>query len=447
MHRADPFRTREKARSANPSGMRSEPTRDPAQRQHLPWRAVALVLPGNRGVWAADRSNKPVVHFGGKFRIVDFALSNCVNSGIRRIGVITQHKSHSLQRHLRRGWAHLKSGADELVDLLPTEQRKDAEHGYRGTADAVLQNQAIVDGVNADYVVVIDGDHIYKMNYALMLADHVAKGRECTVACIDLPRDEACDVGVVVVNQPWQITDIGEGVAAPRTPDSADRALVSMGVYIFNAGYLAAELVRDRADPASSHDFARDIVPRAVRSGDAAAHLFARSCVGSAPGAMPYWRDVGTVDAFWEANIDLTTVQPQLNLYDAHWPIWTHQPQLAPAKFLHDQADRRGMAVNSVVAGGCIVSGSVRRSVLFSEVCVHSYASVEWSVLLPGVDVGRHARLHRVVVERDCKIPEGLVIGEDAVADAERFSRSNGGVTLVTAEMLERLSSQPCATT
>ena len=427
--------------------MQPDLRREHAQRQHLPWRAVALLLPGGRAAPENDRNARPAVHFGGKFRIVDFALSNCVNSGIRRIGVITQHKSHSLQRHLRRGWAYLKSGADELVDLLPTEQRKDAEHGYHGTADAVLQNQAIVDGANADYVVVIDGDHIYKMNYALMLADHVAKGRECTVACIEVPRGGAPAFGAMVVNQLCQITDIGESVAAQCMADGAERSLASMGVYIFNAGYLAAELVRDRADPASSHDFAKDIVPHAVRSGNAAAHPFTRSCVGCAPGATPYWRDVGTIDAFWDANIDLTAARPLLNLYDAHWPIWTHQPQLAPAKFLHDQGDRRGMAVESLVAGGCVVSGSVRRSVLFSEVRVHSYARVELSVLLPGVDVGRHARLHRVVVERDCTIPDGLVVGEDAAVDAERFFRTAGGVTLVTAEMLERLSPQACANT
>jgi glucose-1-phosphate adenylyltransferase len=420
--------------------------RDLTQRQHLPWRAVALVLPGGYGAPATDRHAKPAVYFGGKFRIVDFALSNCVNSGIRRIGVITQHKSHSLQRHLQRGWATLKSGADELVDLLPTKQRKDAAHGYRGTADAVLQNLAIVDSASAEYVVVIDGDHIYKMNYALMLADHVARGRECTVACIEVPDDQACAFGAMLVNAQWQITGIVENTtAAPFEPGGADRALASMGVYIFNAKYLASELARALAEPASQHDFARDIVPRAVRGGHAAAHPFARSCVGSAAGATPYWRDVGTIDAYWDANIDLTATQPRLDLYDAHWPIWTHQAQLAPAKFLHDQPGRRGMAIESLVAGGCIISGSVRRSVLFSAVRVHSYASVEWSVLLPGVEVGRHARLRRVVVERDCTIPAGLVVGEDAIADAERFFRTDKGITLVTAEMLERLHPQPHA--
>ncbi len=422
--------------------------RDATQRQHLPWRAVALILPGGCRLQGAERNARPAIYFGGKFRIVDFALSNCVNSGIRRIGVITQHKIHSLQRHLQRGWAALKSGSDDLIDLLPTAQREDTEHGYHGKADAVLQQQAMVAGANAQYVVVIDGDHIYKMNYALMLADHVAKGRECTVACIDVPHAETCAFGVMVVNEQWQITDISEQVDAPlRTPGRAGRLLASMGVYIFNASYLFAELARDAANPSSSHDFARDVVPLAVRSGNAAAHPFSRSCVGSAPGVAPYWRDVGSIDAYWEANIDLTAAQPLLNLYDAHWPIWTHQAQLAPTKFLHNQPDRRGMAVESLVAGGCIISGSVLRSVLFPEVRVHSYAVVDGSVLLPGVEVGRHARLSRVVVERDCVIPDGLVIGEDATVDAERFFRTDRGITLVTASMLERLSLRPLATT
>ena len=420
--------------------------RELTQRRHLPWRAVALVLTGGFGAQETDRNAKPAIYFGGKFRIVDFALSNCVNSGIRRIGVITQHRSHSLQRHLQRGWAFLRSGTDELVDLLPTEQRKDAEHGYRGTADAVLQNQSIVDSIGAEYVVVIDGDQIHKMNYALMLADHVAKGRECTVACIEVPHEEACALGVIVVNEQWQITALVEKPSAPSCmPRGVNRSLVSMGIYVFNAKYLAGELARDRADQNSSHDFGKDIVPHAIRSGNAAAHPFTASCVGRTPGAAPYRRDVGTIDAYWDANVDLTAAQPMLDLYDTHWPIWTYQAQLAPTKFLHNEPDRRGMAVESVVAGGCIISGSVLRSVLFSAVRVHSYASVEWSVLLPGVVVGRHARLRRVVVERDCSIPDGLVIGEDATADAERFLRTDSGITLVTAEMIERLSCQPCA--
>jgi glucose-1-phosphate adenylyltransferase len=305
----------------------------------------------------------------------------------------------------------------------------------------VSQNQDILDSYNAEYVVVLGGDHIYKMNYAAMLADHVAKGRECTVACIDVPREEAKAFGVMAVDAQWNITDFVEKPAEPPlVPGSSDRSLASMGIYIFNARYLYAELARDMADPQSSHDFGKDIIPRAVRTGNAAAHPFALSCVGTAPGATPYWRDVGTIDSYWDANIDLTATEPLLNLYDTHWPIWTHQAQLAPAKFVHNEPDRRGMAVESLVSGGSIISGSVLRSVLFSAVRVHSYASVEWSVLLPGVEVGRRARLKRVVVDRGCTIPDGLVIGEDAQADAARFSRSASGITLVTAEMLARLA-------
>ncbi|MDZ7812317.1 MAG: glucose-1-phosphate adenylyltransferase [Ideonella sp.] len=418
-------------------------TQEVAQRIDLPKRAIALVLAGGRGSrlhHLTDRRAKPAVYFGGKFRIVDFALSNCLNSGIRRIGVITQYKSHSLLRHLQRGWAILKSEMNEFVDLLPAQQRMDEESWYRGTADAVSQNQDILDSYNAEYVVVLGGDHIYKMNYALMLADHVAKGRECTVACIEVPREEAKGFGVMAVDAEWRITDFVEKPAEPPTvPGNPNMSLASMGIYIFNAKYLRDELARDMADPDSSHDFGKDIIPRAVRLGQAAAHPFAMSCVGSAPGTAPYWRDVGTIDSYWDANIDLTATEPQLNLYDTLWPIWTHQAQLAPAKFVHNQAERRGMALESMISGGSIISGQVLRSVLFSSVRVHSYSQVEWSVLLPEVEVGRHVRLNRVVVDRGCSIPDGTVIGEDAEADARRFFRTDSGITLVTREMLARL--------
>ena len=420
------------------------PRSDHTHRLHLPQRAVALVLAGDSGglqLLPNGHRAAPVAHFGGKFRTVDFALSNCLNSGIRRVGVVTPYKSHSLERHLERGWAFLKSGANPFVNLLPAERPKDGEHRLRGTADTVAQHQDILDSYLAEYVLVLGGDHIYKMNYAAMLADHVAKGRECTVACIEVPRDEARACAVVVVDEQWRITGFIDRPAEPAcVPGSIDRALASMGIYIFNAKYLYAELARDRADSASSHDFGKDIVARAVRSGHAAAHPFALSCVGTAPGNTPYWRDVGTIDAYWSANIDLTAAEPLLDLYDTHWPIRTNHAELAPAKFMHNQPDRRGMAVESLVAGGSVISGSVSRSVLFSAVRVHSYASVEWSVLLPEVDVGGHARLRRVVVERGCTIPHGLVIGEDAVADAERFVRSDNGITLVTAERLARLA-------
>lgn len=411
----------------------------------LPKRAVALVLAGGRGSrlkQLTDRRAKPAVYFGGKFRIVDFALSNCLNSGIRRIGVITQYKSHSLLRHLQRGWAFLKTEMNEFVDLLPAQQRIDEESWYRGTADAVYQNQDILAAYGADYIVVLAGDHIYKMNYALMLADHVAQGRECTVACIEVPRAEATAFGVMHVDAQRRIVDFVEKPAdPPPMPGKPDKALASMGIYVFNARYLYRELERDMADPNSSHDFGKDIIPAAVRNSQAVAHPFDISCVGVKPGALPYWRDVGTIDAYWDANIDLTATVPELDLYDTRWPIWTYQPQLPPAKFVHNQDDRRGMAIESLVSGGCIVSGRAFRSLMFSNVRVHSHSEVNWSVLLPGAVVGRGARLNRVVVDRGCIIPDGMVIGEDAVADAKNFYRSEQGITLVTRGMLEAMRS------
>ncbi len=410
----------------------------------LPKRAVALVLAGGRGSRLkslTDRRAKPAVYFGGKFRIVDFALSNCLNSGIRRIGVITQYKSHSLLRHVQRGWGFLKAEMNEFVDLLPAQQRTDDESWYRGTADAVYQNQDILASYGADYIIVLAGDHIYKMNYALMLADHVAKGRDCTVGCIAVPKAEATAFGVMAIDEHYKITDFVEKPAEPPTmPGDDTRSLASMGIYIFNARFLYKELERDINDPESSHDFGKDIIPRAVRNGNASAHPFSLSAVGTRFNEEPYWRDVGTIDAYWDANIDLTATDPLLNLYDTRWPIWTHQAQLPPAKFVHNQDDRRGMAIESVVSGGCIVSGNVHRSVLFSSVRVHSHSVVSWSVLLPGVQVGRNARLTRTVIDRGCTIPDGMVIGEDPVLDNERFYRSENGITLVTREMLDKIT-------
>ena len=409
----------------------------------LPKRTVALVLAGGRGSrlkHLTDRRAKPGVYFGGKFRIIDFTLSNCMNSGIRRIGVITQYKSHSLIRHIQRGWAFLKSEMNEFVDLLPAQQRVDEESWYRGTADAVYQNHDILEGYGADYIIVLAGDHIYKMNYALMLADHVAKGHECTVACITVPRAEATGFGVMAVDAHNLITDFVEKPAdPPAMPGRPDMALASMGIYIFNAPYLYRELERDINDAASSHDFGKDIIPHAVRNRQAVAHSFSVSGVPGKPGDEPYWRDVGTIDAYWDANIDLTATDPLLNLYDTRWPVWTYQAQLPPAKFVHDQPDRRGTAIESLVSGGCIISGTVHRSVLFSSVRVHSYSVVSWAVLLPEVQVGRGARLTRVVVDRGCVIPDGMVIGEDAALDTQRFYRSDNGITLVTVSMLAKL--------
>jgi glucose-1-phosphate adenylyltransferase len=410
----------------------------------LPKRAIALVLAGGRGsrlMNLTDRRAKPAVYFGGKFRIVDFALSNCLNSGIRRIGVITQYKSHSLLRHVQRGWAFLKSEMNEFVDLLPAQQRNDDESWYRGTGDAVYQNRDILESYGAEYIVVLAGDHIYKMNYALMLADHVAKGRQCTVACIAVPRSEASAFGVMAIDENETITAFLEKPAdPPAMPGNPEMSLASMGVYIFNAKYLYDELELDMANTDSSHDFGKDIIPRAVQNGCAAAHPFALSSVPNGNTEEPYWRDVGTIDAYWDANIDLTATEPKLNLYDKHWPIWTYQAQLPPAKFVHNEGDRRGMAIESLVSGGCIVSGQVFRSVLFSSVRVHSHAEVNWSVVLPEVNIGRGARLTRTIVDRGCQIPENMVIGENAELDAGRFHRSESGITLVTPEMLRNLA-------
>ena len=414
----------------------------------LPGRAIALVLAGGRGSRLhelTDRRAKPAVYFGGKFRIVDFALSNCVNSGIRRVGVVTQYKSHSLLRHLQRGWSFLRSEMNEFVDLLPAQQRVSEDSWYRGTADAVYQNIDILDTYHPrpEYVVVLAGDHVYKMNYAAMLVDHVEHGAECSVACIEVPCEDARGFGVMAVNAEGMITDFVEKPQnPPAMPDKPGVSLCSMGIYVFNARYLYDELARDIADPDSAHDFGKDIIPRAVKNGVARAHAFSRSCV-LAPeerGKEPYWRDVGTVDAYWEANIDLTATDPALNLYDRGWPIWTHQQQLPPAKFVHIQPGRLGVAIESSVSGGCIVSGEVNRSLLFSICRIHSYSKVSWSVLLPEVDVGRHARLSHCVIDHGCRIPEGLVIGEDPVEDARRFRRTANGITLVTRQMLDQLT-------
>ena len=410
----------------------------------LPKKCFAMVLAGGRGSrlkQLTERRAKPAVYFGGKFRIVDFTLSNCLNSGIRRIGMATQYKSHSLLRHLQRGWSFMKSELNEHIDLMPAQQRISEDAWYRGTADAVFQNLDIIQANNPEYILVLAGDHVYKMDYSILLADHVEKGAQCTVACTEVPVQDAPGYGVMAVDPSNRITGFVEKPARPPTlPGKPEVALASMGVYIFNAGYLYETLAADLADSTSSHDFGKDVIPRAVREGVAAAHSFEASCVTTDRSSKPYWRDVGTIDAYWEANIDLTAVQPTLDMYDTKWPIWTYQEQLPPAKFVFNRDDRRGMAVDSLVSGGCIVSGShVDRSLLFSSCRINSYCSLREAVLLPSVTVGRHCRLTRVVIDHGCTIPAGMVIGEDAVEDAKRFERTEGGVTLVTRNMLDRL--------
>jgi glucose-1-phosphate adenylyltransferase len=402
------------------------------------------VLAGGRGSrlkQLTDKRAKPAVYFGGKFRIVDFALSNCVNSGIRRIGVVTQYKSHSLLRHIQRGWSFLRAEMNETVDLLPAQQRIDEEHWYRGTADAVFQNLDIIQSSHPEYIVVLAGDHVYKMDYSLMLEDHVAHGGGCTVGCIEVPRAEASAFGVMAIDDTRKITSFLEKPAdPPPMPGKEQVSLASMGIYVFDAEYLYKTLEDDLANPASSHDFGKDVIPRMVAEGRAAAHPFAMSCIVNPNGAPPYWRDVGTIDAFWSANLDLASIDPELDIYDTEWPIWTHQRQLPPAKFIPNHDGTHGVAVNTIVSGGCIVSGSqIASAVFFSNVRVHSYCSIEQAVVLPGVVIERNCRLRKVVLDRGCKLPQGLVVGEDAAADAARFERTEGGVVLITREMLARL--------
>lgn len=415
---------------------------DELQGLQLPKQAYAFILAGGRGSRLAQMTDircKPAVYFGGKFRIVDFALSNCLNSGIRRIGVLTQYKSHSLLRHLQRGWAFLKSEFNEFIDLLPAQQRIDESSWYRGTADAVFQNLDIVRSYGTRYILVLAGDHIYKMNYAVALAHHVRSGAPCTVGCIEVPRTEASGFGVMAVGDDRRITEFLEKPAdPPGMPGRPDSSLASMGIYIFDAEYLFDALTRDAARTDSAHDFGRDVIPDIVARGDAVAQPFSLSCVGGAADDEPYWRDVGTLDAYWEANIDLTATVPALNLYDRTWPIWTYQEQLPPAKFVHNWESRRGMAIESLVSGACIISGEVNQSLLFSRCRVHSFAKVESSVLLPEVEVGRGARLNRCIIDHGCRIPDGMVIGHDAAHDAERFHRTENGIVLVTPKLLER---------
>jgi glucose-1-phosphate adenylyltransferase len=400
---------------------------------------LALVLAGGRGSrlmhltqWRA----KPAVPFGGKFRIIDFPLSNCINSGIRRVGVITQYKAHSLIRHLQRGWSFLHGEFGEEIELMPASQRIE-ESWYRGTADAVYQNLDIIRAHRPEYVLVLAGDHIYKMDYGKMLVDHVSAKADVTIGAVEVPIADAVGLGTMSVDSHGRVISFAEKSPTPAPlPDAPNRTLASMGIYVFGAEFLYEALARTLS-PDTTHDFGRDLIPSLVASDKVVAHRFADSAVGTRVGQRPYWRDVGTVDAYWEANIDLISVVPSLNLYDASWPIWTYQEQVPPAKFVLDQEGRRGAAIDSLVSGGTIVSGSsVRRSLLFTSVRAHSYSDIEDSVILPNVTIGRHCRLRRVVVDKLCEIPEGTIVGEDAEADARRFYRTDRGITVITPEML-----------
>ncbi len=397
---------------------------------------LALILAGGRGSRLKHLTkwrSKPAVPFGGKFRIVDFPLSNCINSGIRRVGVLTQYKAHSLILHIQRGWGFLRGEFGEFVELLPAQQRIESSW-YEGTADAVYQNLDILRSHNPDYVLILAGDHVYKMDYGTMIAEHVESGADMTVGCLTVDLKTAKEFGVMTVDETNRVIDFQEKPDKPKPlPGRNDVALASMGIYVFNRKFLFEQLIKDADTPNSTHDFGKDIIPRVISHYRVQAYPF----TDTTSGKQAYWRDVGTLDAFWSSNIELIGVTPPLNLYDRSWPIWTYQEQLPPAKFVFDDDERRGMAVDSMVSGGCVISGAkVQGSLLFSNVRVNSYSEVDHTVVLPDVNIGRNCRITRAVIDRGCDIPEGTVIGEDPIADAERFYVSEQGIVLVTPEML-----------
>ncbi|MDB5683328.1 MAG: glgC [Sphingomonas bacterium] len=407
--------------------------------------AMAYVLAGGRGsrlMELTDQRAKPAVFFGGKNRIIDFALSNALNSGIRRIGVATQYKAHSLIRHLQNGWSFFRSERNESMDILPASQRNSEDNWYMGTADAVFQNLDIIESHAPRYMVVLAGDHIYKMDYELMLRQHVDSGADVTVGCIEVPRAEASGFGVMHVDENERIIAFLEKPAdPPAMPSNPDAALASMGIYVFETQFLFDRLHEDAADPDSDHDFGRNIIPKIVAHGNAVAHHFGKSAIRSEARSEAYWRDVGTLDAYFEANLDLTNIVPDLNLYDREWPIWTAMEMTAPAKFVHDSPDRRGQAVSSLVSGDCIISGALLdQSLLFTGVRVNSYSHINRSVILPRVEIGRSVRLTNVIVDRGVRIPSGLVVGEDPVLDASRFRYTEKGVCLITQTMIDRIA-------
>ena len=406
--------------------------------------AMAYVLAGGRGsrlMELTDYRAKPAVYFGGKSRIIDFALSNALNSGIRRMGVATQYKAHSLIRHLQRGWNFMRTERNESFDILPASQRVSEDQWYAGTADAVFQNIDIIESYGPEYIIILAGDHIYKMDYELMLRQHVDQNADVTIGCLEVPRMEATGFGVMHVDEADRIVAFVEKPKdPPAIPGQPDMALASMGIYVFRTKFLIEELNRDAADPNSARDFGNNIIPHIVQHGKAVAHRFTKSCIRSSFESVAYWRDVGTVDAYWEANIDLTDITPELDLYDKEWPIWTYAEIKPPAKFVHDEEGRRGSAISSLVSGDCIVSGAaLRRSLLFTGVRANSFSSLEEAVVLPEVVISRNARLKKVVIDRGVVIPENLVVGEDPELDAKRFRRSEKGVCLITQPMIDRL--------
>lgn len=409
---------------------------------------LVLVLAGGRGsrlYELTDNRAKPAVYFGGSCRIIDFALSNCINSNLNRIGVVTQYMAHSLLRHLQHTWSFLPRERFEFVDMLPARQQLDDSTWYRGTADAVYQNCEIMKThYRPKYVLILAGDHIYKMNYAQMLLDHVSSGAKCTVGCIEVEKEKATEFGVMAVNENLQVTEFIEKPADPPTMKGRpDTSLASMGIYVFDADYLYDILEREFQKPNSSHDFGKDVIPQALKEGVLYAHPFSRSCMGLNPQGQIYWRDVGTLDAFWEANIDLVTEHPQLDLFDKRWPIRSTPQQTAPSKFFYRNLRKTRALDNSLVSGGCIINDAlISNSVLFDHVVLKEGAQVEYSVVLPNVTIGRDVIIKRAIIDRRCHIPDGMQIGLDLELDAQRFRVSKNGIVLVTEKMLKKLVSQ-----
>ena len=398
---------------------------------------VALILAGGRGTrlhQMTDWRAKPAVPFGGKFRIIDFPLSNCINSGIRKIGILTQYKADPLIKHIQQGWGFLRGEFGEFVNLMPAQQTAQGGGWYEGTADAIYQSIDMLRGNNSEFVLILAGDHIYKMDYGAMLADHVDKGADLTIGCLEVSLDEAKDFGVMHVNENRQVQAFVEKPENPPCiPGRSDVALASMGIYVFSTAFLIEQLIKDAETDGSTRDFGHDIIPSVIDGHTVNAYPF----LNLQSGEQSYWRDVGTLDAYWSANMELIGVNPELNLYDKTWPIWTYQAQNAPAKFIFDDDDRRGQAIDSMVSGGCIISGAtVRHSLIFSDVRVNSYTEVTDSVILPEVIIGRNCRITKTIIEKGCHVPEGTVIGEDRAEDEKRFHISSGGVVLVTPEML-----------
>ncbi len=397
---------------------------------------LAVIMAGGRGErlrqLTEDRC-KPAAPFGGKFRIIDFVLSNCLNSGIRQISVLTQYKAHSLIQHIGKGWGFLRGEFGEFIETIPAQQRRGPEW-YQGTADALWQNMDLIRAHRPLHVLVLAGDHIYKMDYGPMIGFHVEKEADITVGVVEVPLERAREFGVLAVDDGNRVLGFQEKPNdPPPMPGRPDVALASMGIYVFNPRLLERLLRADAEKPDSAHDFGKNIIPEAIDN----LRVFAYPFEDVRSKAQHYWRDVGTIDAYYEANMELVRVSPELNIYDEQWPIWTYQEQLPPAKFVFDDENRRGCAIDSMVSGGCIISGSrVSNSLLFSQVRVHDYSTVDRSVVLPRVRIGEHCVIRNAIIDEGAVVPDGTSIGVDPAQDRERFYVSENGVTLVTASML-----------